>query len=53
MKASSERYYLNYFNVKESEDGMGKKMAMAHTNKREEKKNAGNRGKTANIRKFM
>jgi hypothetical protein len=37
MKTSSERYYLNYFNVKECEDGMGKEMAMGHTNKREER----------------
>lgn len=41
MKASSARYYLNYFNVKESEDGMGKEMTMRHRNKREQKKNAG------------
>lgn len=41
MKASSEWCYLNCFNVKECEDGMGKEMAMGHTNKKEEKKNAG------------
>jgi hypothetical protein len=41
MKESSERYYLNYFNVKKSEEGMGKEMAIGRTNKMEMKKNTG------------